>query len=154
MRNQKTFLVALISATALVGAGCAKPDDPKPTVLHVIEHAETDTLQHEGKPDEKDSRGDVLAFFNPLYDDTNTNKLGTSSGVCFRTAPGSAYDCMWTATVPGGQLTVQGPFYDTKDSNLAITGGTGDYEQARGEMALHARNPDGTEYDFTYTIVK
>ena len=74
--------------------------------------------------------------------------------LCFRTAPGSAYDCMWTSTVPGGQLTVQGPFYDTKDSTLVITGGTGDYDHASGEMALHARNPQGTEYDFKYTIVK
>lgn len=120
----------------------------------MIEHAETDTLQHVGKPDEKDSLGDILAFLNPLYDESNTKKVGTSSGVCFRTAVGSAYECFWTATLPEGQLTVEGPFYDGKDSTLAITGGTGDYDDARGQMALHARNAEGTEYDFTYTIAK
>lgn len=36
----------------------------------------------------------------------------------------------------------------------AITGGTGAYAQAHGEMALHARNAEGTEYDFTYSIYK
>ena len=85
MRIQRAFLLALLSATAVAGGGCAKPDDPKPTTLHVVERAETDTLQHVGKPEEKDSLGDILAFLNPLYDETNTNKVGTSSGVCFRT---------------------------------------------------------------------
>lgn len=103
---------------------------------------------------EKDSLGDILAFSNPLYDESNTNNVGTSNGVCFRTAVGSTYECFWTATLPEGQLTVQGPFFDKKDSTLAITGGTGDYDQARGQMAVHARNAAGTEYDFTYTIVK
>lgn len=152
MITSRAWIFAVVTAVAATAA-CAKPDEPKPNTLHVIEHAETDTLQHVGKPDEKDSLGDILAFDNPLYDETNTNKIGTSSGVCFRTAVGSAYECMWTATVPGGQLTVEGPFYDGKDSTLAITGGTGDYQQARGQMALHARNAAGTEYDFIYTIV-
>jgi hypothetical protein len=37
---------------------------------------------------------------------------------------------------------------------LAITGGTGAYAGARGEMALHARNPEGTEFDFRYSIMQ
>lgn len=152
MTFQRAHLIVLLSVAALAAAGCAKPEEPKPTTLHVIEHAETDALHDVGPPDEKDSVGDSLTFFNPLYDESNTNKVGTSSGVCFRTAVGSAYECMWTSTVPGGQLNVEGTFYDGKDSTFAITGGTGDFAQARGEMALHARNPEGTEYDFIYTI--
>ncbi|NTY60443.1 allene oxide cyclase family protein [Mycolicibacterium sphagni] len=152
MTSHRALLLILLSTTAVAGAGCAKPVEPKSTTLHVIEHAETDTLQHVGKPDEKDSLGDILAFYNPLYDESNANKVGTSSGACFRTAIGSAYECIWTATVPGGQLTAEGPFYDGKDSTLAITGGTGDYDQARGQMALHSRNAQGTEYDFIYSI--
>lgn len=150
----RRILPVILLSLALTAAGCAKSGGPQTSTLHVIEHAETDTLQHVGKPDEKDSLGDILAFHNPLYDETNTNKVGTSSGVCFRTAVGAAYECIWTATVPGGQLTVEGPFYDGKDSTLAITGGTGDFARADGQMALHARNPAGTEYDFTYSIVK
>ena len=33
-------------------------------------------------------------------------------------------------------MTVEGPFYDTRDSVLAITGGTGAYANARGQMEL------------------
>ena len=35
---------------------------------------------------------------------------------------------------------------------LAITGGTGQWSGASGEMLLHARNPEGTEYDFTFML--
>ncbi len=44
---------------------------------------------------------------------------------------GKAFECIWTATLSTGQLTVEGPFFDAKDSILAITGGTGDYNEAR-----------------------
>ena len=50
-----------------------------------------------------------------------------------------------------GQLTVEGPFYDRKNSVLAITGGTGAYSGAGGEMNLNSRN-GGKEYDFIFHI--
>ena len=37
---------------------------------------------------------------------------------------------------------------------LAITGGTHEYEDASGQMKLHARNDEETEYDFTYEVEK
>ena len=52
-----------------------------------------------------------------------------------------------------GQLTVEGPFYDKGDSVLAITGGTGEYAGARGEMALcDVSGGAGTKYNFTYKM--
>jgi hypothetical protein len=51
-----------------------------------------------------------------------------------------------------GQVTAEGPFLDAGDSVLAVTGGTGKYAGARGEMTLHARNDKGTEYDFNYRL--
>jgi hypothetical protein len=35
---------------------------------------------------------------------------------------------------------------------MAITGGTGKYAGARGQMKLHARDEKGSEYDFTYEL--
>ena len=61
------------------------------------------------------------------------------------------YECMWTTFLAHGQLTVEGPFYDKKNSVLAITGGTGAYRSARGEMNLISRN-GGKEYDFIFHI--
>jgi hypothetical protein len=148
------YLVPLtLACTAGLVAGCGGGSGT--TTVKVIEHAETDTVQHIGPANQEDSRGDVLAFANPVFDEANKKQVGSDNGQCVRTAPGKAWECIWTVTLSGGQMTVEGPFYDGgKDSQLAITGGTGEYNEARGEMTLHARNPEETEYDFTYEVEK
>jgi len=153
VRNRYLVALALVAA-ALFGIGCGgdDDDDSDTTTLHVVEHADTDVLQHVGPANEKDSTGDVLGFANDLYDEDNSEKVGTDNGMCIRTAPGEAFECVWTASLDAGQLTVEGPFLDASDSTLAITGGTGDYSDASGSMTLHARNDQGTEYDFVYEI--
>src|SRR5262245_45736016 len=129
----------------------AQPEGlPGGIVLRVVERAETDTVIDNG--DSGDSIGDLLAFGNPIYDPANQTKLGDDQGSCVRTVVGKSWECMYTLILPEGQITVQGPFYDAADSTLAITGGTGAYRDARGQMTLHARNEQGTEYDFTYEI--
>jgi hypothetical protein len=71
-------------------------------------------------------------------------------GNCIRTNPARGeWQCSWTNKLADGQITVEGPFYDTRDSRLAIIGGTGIYRDAHGTMLLHAR-PDG--YDFVFSI--
>jgi hypothetical protein len=153
MSTHRVIPLALVAAAiGFAAAGCGGGSDT--TTMHLIEHADTDTLQHVGPANEKDSIGDVLGFANPLFDSANKKQVGTDNGMCIRTAPGKAFECVWTATLSGGQLTVEGPFFDAKDSVLAVTGGTGDYDQARGSMTLHASNAQGTEYDFTYEIIK
>lgn len=49
----------------------------------------------------------ICAIRDPLYDETNTDKVGSSNGGCFRAAVRSAYESIWTATVPGGQPVVE-----------------------------------------------
>ena len=133
-------------------AGCGGGSDE--TTVKVIEHAETDTVRHIGPANEEDSVGDVLAFANPVFDSANKKQVGTDNGQCVRTAAGKAWECIWTVSLEGGQMTVEGPFYDSKDSQLAITGGTDEYKDASGQMTLQARNPEETEYDFTYEVDK
>ncbi len=58
-------LAAVAVPFALFGCG---GNGSSTMTLHVIEHADTDTLQHVGPANEKDSIGDVLGFANPLYD--------------------------------------------------------------------------------------
>jgi hypothetical protein len=143
--------LALACFAAALLAGCGG-DDSSTTTIKLIEHAETDTVRHIGPAKEEDSVGDVLAFANPVFDAENKKQEGTDNGTCVRTAAGKAWECIWTVTLSAGQLTVEGPFYDAKDSTLAITGGTDDYSDAHGQMQLHARNPEETEYDFTYEV--
>jgi allene oxide cyclase len=138
-------------ATALLLApiGCAD-QDVEPILLPLVERAENDIVQDIGDPG--DSLGDILTFANPLFDADNVNQVGTDQGYCIRVKPGESWECMWTAFLADGQITVEGPFFDAGDSVLAITGGTGAYLDASGQMKLHFRNPEGTEFDFTYEI--
>lgn len=118
--------------------------------LNVVEHATSDTVVDIG--DKGDSAGDVLSFSNEVYDEANANKVGTDNGWCIRTAAGKSWECFWTMMLDGGQITVEGPYLDAGDSTMAITGGTGKYVNVRGEMLLHARNAQGSEYDFKFTL--
>jgi hypothetical protein len=49
-----------------------------------------------------------------------------------------------------GQITVEGPVHDERDSLLVVTGGIGRYAGAKGSLALHPRDKKDTAYDFTY----
>ena len=116
----------------------------------VVEHATTDATTDTGK--KGDSAGDILTFANALYNAGNTKKVGSDNGYCIRTVVGKSYECIWTAFLAGGQITIEGPFLDAGPSKLSITGGTGKYSRARGWMDLKARNDKGTEYDFIYHV--
>jgi len=120
--------------------------------LILVERAASDTVTDTGA--KGDSVGDILTFSNEIYDKDNKTRIGHDNGWCVRTVVGQAWECTWTLTTDKGQLTVEGPYYDTRDSVLSITGGTGDYAKARGQMKLHARDPKGAEYDFVYEVAE
>jgi allene oxide cyclase len=118
--------------------------------VHVIEHAITDTEIPTGGG--KDVKGNILTFNNPVFNVANTKQVGHDEGFCTRIAPAQGiWECLWTTFVRGGQITVQGPYYDTRNSVLSITGGTGAYRDARGQMRLLSRN-GGKEYDFIFQL--
>ena len=98
-----------------------------------------------------DSVGDVLTFANDVFDPTDAKKVGTDQGYCLRVVAGTSYECTWTTFLPGGQIVVSGPFYDAKDSTLAITGGTGRYRDARGTMDL-PRAMAAAEFAFVFHL--
>ena len=116
----------------------------------VVERATTDAVTDTGAKD--DSAGDILTFANELYDKENKKMVGSDNGYCFRTVAGKVWECAWTNMLKGGQVTVQGTFLDGQDSVLTVTGGTGKYQGATGEMKLHARDAKGSEYDFTFNL--
>ena len=142
------FMMALTGSLLVACGSSALAED---MTLKVVERATTDAVTDLGAKD--DSAGDLLTFANEVYDESNTKLLGTDSGWCIRTVAKKSWECFWTLSLADGQITVHGPFLDAGDSMLAVTGGTGKYAGARGEMALHARNPEGSEFDFTYKLI-
>ena len=119
--------------------------------LVVVERALTDTTVDLGV--KGDSVGDLLTFANPVYDATNKTQLGSDQGYCIRVVVGKSWECFWTLILATGEITVEGPFYDSGDSTLAVTGGTGKYAGAKGALKLHARDAKATSYDFTYDLL-
>ena len=139
-------MVIVAAAYGLLAGGPASAAQE----LKMVEHATTDATTDTGTTG--DSAGDILTFANEVFDAEDKVKIGTDQGVCFRTVPGKAYECFWTVNLKKGQITVEGPFLDSGDSVLAITGGTGEYAGAQGEMALSAIGSEGKAYNFTYKI--
>ena len=147
-------IAALAAVVVLVAGMVAQARNPhragRATTVNVIEHATTDKVIDTGKAG--DSSGDLLTWHNKLYDETDTSVVGSDQGSCIRIAPKQGtWECTWINWVEGGSITVEGPFYDTKDSStFAITGGTGAYKDATGEMDLAVHGTVG--YDFIFNL--
>ena len=141
--------LAGIATLALAGAIAAPASAAPRKTIRVVEHALTDATTDTGAAG--DSAGDILTFANPVFNAGDAKQVGSDQGYCIRVVAGASYECTWTTFLKGGQIVVQGPFYDTKDSTLAITGGTGRYRAVRGTMRLHAL-AGGTKYDFTFHL--
>src|SRR4051795_9699501 len=137
MRALLALVVVAAVAAGLTAISAAARSRATTRTLRVVERARTDTNVHVGAP--ADSTGDLLTFHNQVYDRSNRRRVGSDLGHCVRIVPGKSYDCQWTLFLPAGHLAVYGPFYDKRDSVLTITGGTGVFRRARGQMRLHAR---------------
>jgi hypothetical protein len=103
--------------------------------------------------DGKYSQGDVFVFSDTLKEDGE--KVGTDGGVCTATRVASEKDytiqCVVTFDLPKGQITAQS-LLDAEDIERgeftqAITGGTGSYKDAGGEMSVEFLH-DGAEFTF------
>ncbi len=143
--NKATLLLAGALAVQLSLAAVAGER------LQVVERATTDTTVDLGT--KGDSVGDLLTFANPIYDAANKTKLGSDQGYCVRVVVGKSWECFWTLLLAEGEITVEGPFFDTGDSVMVVTGGTGKYAGAKGDMKLHARDAKSTAYDFIYELL-
>ena len=140
------LVVALAVGFAVVNATAkGKPKVQHGNTIHVIEHATTDSV-------DVDAVGHVLTFANDVFDSADTSKVGTDQGYCVRIVVGQTWECTWTTFLPGGQIVVAGPFSDTGNTVLAITGGTGDYQNARGFMELAYHDAAGTKFDFVFHL--
>jgi hypothetical protein len=146
---KRLLLVVPVLVAGLALAVSASGSNRHGNVITVIEHATTDATTDTGAPG--DSAGDLLTFANDVYDAKDKKVVGTDQGSCVRVVVGASYECTWTNLLKRGHIVVQGPFYDAKNSTLAITGGTGAYRDARGTMDLTALE-NGTKFRFAFHL--
>jgi hypothetical protein len=82
------------------------------------------------------SRGDQLVFEDHLF--RRGEQVGEGGGTCTITeaTEGAFLACQATYDLPGGQLTAQGRTTPAPEKTLAVTGGTGKYVGASGELVV------------------
>jgi hypothetical protein len=151
MRRSLAAVAALAAIAVVIGMASISSAGAGPKKFTVIEHATTDTVVDTGAVG--DTTGDLLTFHNELFDETDVTAVGSDQGECVRIDPmAGTWECRWTNVLEGGKLMVEGPFYDTADSVVAITGGTGIYKDSRGTMRLLA-GPGANEFSFVFRVI-
>ena len=140
----------IASALLLTAGLAASPAAAFTLDLTLIEKADSDKVTDPGE--KGDSVGDILTFNNEVFEDGKS--AGRDNGWCVRTVVGKTWECTWTTMLSDGQITVEGMVLDAGDSTLTVTGGTGNYAGASGELKLHSRDPKNTEYDFVFHLTK
>jgi allene oxide cyclase len=121
--------------------------------LTLIEHVTSEEVVDLGG--EGDTVGDTLVFNNELYDENDADLVGSTNGSCIRTAVGKLWECTFTNSMENGSLVVEGPFEESGTGTFAITGGTGDYSGASGQMTLAAAEDstaDSPKWKFAFEI--
>ena len=91
-----TTAVTVVGGTVLTVA--TADADRAATRMTVVERAVSDAVVDLAP--EGDSAGDLLTFANPVYDRTNSRKVGRDQGSCIRTVVGKAWQCSWTTWLP------------------------------------------------------
>ncbi len=102
------------------------------------------------------SVGDMLVFASPLLDEAKA-RVGTLHASCVVTRGGktgkAAYQCTATFVLKDGAIAVDVAFNEAQGANItiAITGGTGAYEGARGSIASK-EGPNDTSIDTVHLL--
>ena len=136
-----------IALTALATASGRSSDDRGVEVLKLHFKNVSATEADLGEPGF--GQGDRFTLLDALYDDGKAvGELGVDCvAVDLDGRTGLTAQCLATATLPGGQIATQGLISFTDQEvqrfSLAVTGGTGDYRTARGEVRVEERPEEG-----------
>lgn len=137
--------IAMLAMALLVGnlsltSASASNDDDDDVIRLVAKSVVAETLDL-GATGE--SVGDQEVFSDDLYWDGEL--VGSLDGTCTTTrldtaAETATVNCTVTATLPEGQITTQGAIHFDADFTgtffVAITGGTGEFNEAQGEVKV------------------
>src|SRR5919107_4342434 len=148
MVPDRALLIWLIAIpVGLLTLGLTTLGEESFTVVAVLDEENEEDLGEEGP-----SIGDLYAFSGPLFDESEETELGRFDGVCTTTgSPGPSEEarrlCNVTATFveerEGAEIDAQGVGrIEAEDVVFAVTGGTGDFRDARGQATFEYR-PDG-----------
>ena len=138
------------SSTKMSSAQIAKQANAKEGthVVTVIEHEVRNADVDTGDPGE--SPGDYFLFESRLLHPASGDVVGVDSGKCMIAI--RTFVCDATARINGkGKIVVAGAFFSENDGVLPITGGTGAYREAAGQ--LFVRDLPNGDTRLTFVLV-
>lgn len=154
-----TIAVALAAggAAAALASPAAATSNHRSQTIHLVAKQTQATLLVLAAPGHGPVGNQILTT-DDVY--RHARKVGHDAGVCQVVADlgqaGARFQCVATVSLPEGQLTVQGlptlTETGTRPFALAITGGTGAYRTAHGQVQITPVS--GTEQHYTLTIIR
>ena len=151
-RRWKAFIfLAALLVTTLSFASFASAHTDNVKVLHLRGVQVESQFVDAATTGEEPSLGDTFVLSENLFRDGK--KVGISGVVCTFVRverPPGAVECVITARLGSDQLTVQGLSFDQPRNVFAITGGTGRWRNAGGQVVV--RDVSETESDITLFI--
>jgi hypothetical protein len=152
-----TAACLLMAAGVTVASGSAGDRDRGIEVIHAERAVVSDVgldLDHSGGTP-PDTIGDQSVFSATFR--INGRTIGFDGGVCTNVADPALFQCVATNSFDKGQVTAQGllDFRQGKGPyHLAITGGTGAYRAARGQVDITIDTPDPQHDQVTFHIIR
>jgi hypothetical protein len=147
--------IAGLVTLAAVAVASASPNITEPRTLHLVTPLDQTQFTLIDLGDTGDSPGDLLVFTGPVLNADKTKTVGRLDAHCTFTeiqdGADRYEDCLLGYTLKGGRVTVQGTFDQTMTVNhFAVTGGTGDYQNVRGQEKLAL---DQSDLDLTFSLI-
>ena len=122
--------------------------------FRIIDNAPRSPVKNPESKKYRFSLGDELVFTNPVLDKKGGSKLGTLyvkatvvSGKTFATVSTLAQAAL--VFNDGSQIQAAGVFQFNRDVRIAVTGGTGTYLGARGDVFSHSNADDSSQDTIT-----
>lgn len=143
MPRKALVIAVLVAVVGLVGAAIAvaassQGELTKPQTIHVVQHGGQITFLPIN-PKKDVFTGDLVVVNGPVYDASGKTKVGRQHAECTLMEPkGILAECSIETFLHDGMIAVKGPVHFGVDDRTrgAITGGTGHYRNARGQVTF------------------
>jgi hypothetical protein len=152
---KKALVLLVLGCIALVAVSAAAPTaktSKTKTFNFVFRFSDADVKLDLGAGGS--TTGDTETFTGPVLDQNQTNRVGFGQGHCVITLPNRPLaQCTSSLFFDHGQIATQGPNYFNRPFNHAITGGTGVFRNAAGEMRAEPL-PGNTGWKITLKVIR
>ena len=155
MNVKKALALLALGCIALVGVSAATPaaqSSKTKTFQFVFRFSDADVRLDLGAGGS--TTGDTETFTGPILNENQTTRVGFGQGHCVITLPNRPLaQCTTSLFFDHGQIATQGPNYFNRPFNHAITGGTGVFRTAGGEMRAEPQ-PGNTGWKITLKVIR